>query len=144
MGFFKKILKKIKPAPMAKVYGGPEFFKRKQMECVYAGPEYFDKKRDLTLGSAPTDILTVLFGLGASGIAIGKADSRDERVSKTVTMTLPVIAGLGVNMLLTSMLFSGPVGLALGSLAGLGFNKLGNLADKRLIPKSGNKEKVYA
>ena len=61
MGFFKKILKKIKPAPMAKVYGGPEYFKRKQMECVYAGPEYFDKKRkdaeleDVYNGPEPDD-----------------------------------------------------------------------------------------
>ena len=115
--------------------------KANKSECI----EYFDKKRDLVLGSAPTDILTVLIGLGASGIAVGKADTKDERISNTVTMTLPVLAGLGVNMLLTSMLFSGPTGLALGSIAGLGFNKLGNLADKHLIPKSENKEKkIYA
>ena len=49
MGFFKKILKKIKPAPMAKVYGGPEYFRKKSgTKCVYAGPEYFDKKRKNT------------------------------------------------------------------------------------------------
>ncbi|MCR5427898.1 MAG: hypothetical protein K6F16_02785 [Lachnospiraceae bacterium] len=46
MGFFKKILKKLKPSPMNKVYGGPEYFRKKTgMKCVYAGPEYFDKKR---------------------------------------------------------------------------------------------------
>ena len=29
MGFFKKILKKLKPSPMNKVYGGPEYFRKK-------------------------------------------------------------------------------------------------------------------
>ena len=49
MGFFKKILKKLKPSPMNKVYGGPEFFrKRSEIKCVYAGPEYFEKKRKST------------------------------------------------------------------------------------------------
>ncbi|MBO7354531.1 MAG: hypothetical protein J6U61_09815 [Lachnospiraceae bacterium] len=49
MGFFKKIFKKLKPSPMNKVYGGPEYFRKKsEMKCVYAGPEYFDKKRKNT------------------------------------------------------------------------------------------------
>ena len=46
---------------MAKVYGGPEYFRKKQFECVYAGPEYFDKKHktaeveDVYNGPEPED-----------------------------------------------------------------------------------------
>ena len=50
--------------------------KANKVECV----EYFDKKRDLMLGSAPTDVLTALAGLTASGIAIGVADTKQERI----------------------------------------------------------------
>ena len=100
--------------------------KANHSECV----EYFDKKRDLVLGGAPTDILTALFGLGMSGIAIGTADNKDERISRSLTVAFPAIAGLGTSMALTAMLFSGVQGMIYGSLASIGLSKIGSTADK--------------
>ena len=100
--------------------------KANHSECV----EYFDKKRDLVLGGAPTDILTALFGLGMSGIAIGTADNKDERISRSLTVAFPAIAGLGTSMALTAMLFSGIQGMIYGSLASIGLSKIGSTADK--------------
>ena len=100
--------------------------KANHSECV----EYFDKKRDLVLGGAPTDIMTALFGLGMSGVAIGTADNKDERISRSLTVAFPAIAGLGTSMALTAMLFSGIQGMIYGSLASIGLSKIGSTADK--------------
>ncbi len=100
-------------------------------ECV----EYFDKKRDLMLGSAPTDILTAVVSLLASGIAIGTADSKEDRLSRTISGALPVVAGLGVSTALTAMLFSGGKGMALGSGSGMVLSALGSGISHKLFPK---------
>ena len=112
--------------------------KANNTECV----EYFDKKRDLILGSAPTDILTALAGLTASGIAIGVADSKEDRISRFISGALPVIAGLGVSTALTAMLFSGGKGMALGTGSGMLLSALGSSASHKLFPK--NKETIMA
>lgn len=106
--------------------------KANRSECI----EYFDKKRDLILGSAPTDILTAAVGLVGSGIAISTADTKDERVSRAVTVAAPAVLGLGTSMVLTALLYSGAKGLAYGALASLGLSVLGSSVDKHLIPKS--------
>ena len=101
-------------------------------ECV----EYFDKKRDLVLGSAPTDVLTAIASLIASGIAIGVADTKEDRLSRTISGALPVIAGLGVSTALTAMLFSGGKGMVLGTGSGMILSALGSAASHRLFPKN--------
>lgn len=98
-------------------------------ECV----EYFDKKRDLILGGAPTDILTAVAGLGLSGTAIAIADSKEEKLSRTVTGAFPVVAGLGASMAFTALLFSGVQGIVFGSLTGIGLSKIGSLVDHHIL-----------
>lgn len=102
--------------------------------------EYFDKKRDLVLGGAPTDIMTAIFGIGMSGLAIGTADTKEERVSRALTVGFPAIAGIGASMAFTAMLFSGIQGMIYGSLASIGLSKLGSIADKMVTPKIAPKE----
>ena len=101
-------------------------------ECI----EYFDKKRDLILGSAPTDVLTALASLTASGIAIGVADTKEDRLSRLVSGALPVFAGLGVSTALTAMLFSGGKGMALGTGSGMVLSVLGSSASHKFFPKN--------
>ena len=97
--------------------------------------EYFDKKRDLMLGGAPTDVLTALFGIGMSGVAIGTADTKEDRISRAITVAFPAIAGLGVSTALTAMLVSGAKSLGIGFASSIGLSMLGNTADKYLNPK---------
>ncbi len=113
--------------------------KANKTECV----EYFDKKRDLMLGSAPTDVVTALGSLVASGIAIGVADSKEDRMSRVISGALPVFAGLGVSTALTAMLFSGGKGMALGTGSGMVLSALGSAASHKLFPKN-NSELNYA
>lgn len=101
-------------------------------ECV----EYFDKKRDLMLGSAPTDVLTALASLAVSGIAIGTADTKEDRLSRVISGALPVFAGLGVSTALTAMLFSGGKGMALGTGSGMALSALGSAISHKIFPKN--------
>lgn len=110
---------------------GKKLTKANKSECL----EYFDKKRDLVLGGAPTDILTGVATLGLGGIAIGAADNKEDRISRALTLGFPAIAGLGTSLTLTAMLFSGVQGMIYGSLAGIGFSRLGSAINKLINPK---------
>lgn len=111
---------------------GKQLRSANKSECI----EYFDKKRDLVLGSAPTDILTALGGLAFSGVMIGTADDKQERLSRAVTLAFPVVAGLGVSMATAAALYSGGIGLAVGTGSSLGLSKLGSAIDKKFITKN--------
>ena len=113
--------------------------KANHSECV----EYFDKKRDLMLGGAPTDIISGLVPVGLSGIAIGTADNKDDRLSRAITAGFPAVAGVGASFALTAMLFSGVQGLVYGGLVGAGLSLLGSTVDKA-ITKAKQKEVVSA
>ncbi len=91
---------------------------------------YFDKKRDLVLGSAPTDILSSLIGISLGGVALVSANDRDKKISRLLTGILPTIAGLGTNIALTTMLFSGTKGMLYGILAGVILSFAGSRVDK--------------
>jgi hypothetical protein len=92
--------------------------------------DYFDKRRDLTLGSAPTDILTATVGITTGAIALASADDRDKRISRTLTGILPAVAGIGTNIAMTSMLFSGTKGMLIGAATGGALSLLGSGLDK--------------
>lgn len=108
--------------------------KANKTECI----EYFDKKRDLVLGSAPTDVVTALASLTASGIAIGVADTKEDRISRLISGALPVFAGLGVSTALTAMLFSGGKGMALGAASSMGLSIMGSAASRTIFPKNNS------
>ena len=106
--------------------------KANHSECI----EYFDKKRDLMLGSAPTDVVTALASLIACGVAIGVADSKEDRVSRAISGAFPVIAGLGVSTALTALLYSGGKGMALGAASSMILSGLGSAATHVIYPKN--------
>lgn len=101
-------------------------------ECI----EYFDKKRDLILGSAPTDVLTAVLSLIASAVAIGRADSKEDRISRTISGALPVVAGLGVSTALTALLYSGGKGMILGATSGVVLSGIGSAINRVLFHKN--------
>ncbi len=107
--------------------------KANKSECV----DYFGKKRDLMLGSAPTDIVTAIAGLGLSGVALSTADNNDERVSKLLTGVFPIIGGLGANMVFAAKLISGPIAMISGSGFGILLHAVGDFVNKNIL---GNKE----
>ena len=110
---------------------GKRLNKANHSECV----EYFDKKRDLVLGGAPTDILTGIGMIGLSGIAVGTADTKEDRLSRALTLGFPAVAGIGASMALTAMLFSGVQSMIYGSIASAGLSQIGSAADKVFNPR---------
>ena len=95
--------------------------------------EFVSKLRDLTLGSAPTDILTMLGAVGLLGYQIGKSDTKDERLSITLKYGIPALLGqVGVTLYCNAKLFAGTKSLMIGTLSGLLLNRVGEFADNKL------------
>ena len=94
------------------------------------------------LGSAPTDVITALVSLIASGIAIGSADNKQDRISRTISGALPVVAGLGVSTILTALLFSGGKGIVLGAASSAGLSAIGSMTSHKLFPKTKEELKI--
>lgn len=91
--------------------------------------EFFDKVRDLRLGSAPTDILTILFSFATLSLGLGHAKDNDRRVSIALKSGIPVAGGIATAMFSAARLVSGGKSLALGFLSGIILNQLGVIAD---------------
>ncbi len=108
--------------------------KANKKECI----EYFDKKRDLVLGSAPTDILSSVILLTIGGLTIATSDDKDKRISRLITGIIPTVAGVGTNIALTTMLYSGTKGLLYGVLTAGVLSLTGSMIDKARL-KAKNK-----
>lgn len=91
--------------------------------------EFFDKLRDLELGSAPTDILTLVLSSWMIILGLQKAKNSDEKKSVMLKSGIPTVGGIITTMLCTSKLVSGGKSLALGILSGLVLNRAGTIAD---------------
>ena len=94
--------------------------------------DFISKVRDLALGSAPTDVLTILGGLGTLGYYLGKSKDSDERVSISLKYGFPAIAGLGVSLYGNAKLYAGTKAMALGIGSSIIIGKIGNFLDKKL------------
>ena len=97
------------------------------------------------LGSAPTDILTALIFLSFGGIALKKADTKEQRVSKLLTSIFPTVAGLGTSLALTALLFSGVKGKVVSAVMSGILSLIGSGLNRAVNPhKPENKEVVNA
>ena len=110
------------------------FDKSVEDECV----EFFDKVRDLRLGSAPTDILTIIFSFLALSWGLGYAKDSDSRKSIMLTSGIPLIGGIAATTYSTTKLVSGGKSLAFGFLSAIVLNQIGKIADNIRKNKSKN------
>lgn len=90
---------------------------------------YFDKARDMKLGSAPTDVLSIVTGLGAVGWYTAKAKDKDERISATLRYGIPAIGTIATSLYCSARLISGGKALGFALLSGLLINKCGAAVD---------------
>lgn len=91
--------------------------------------QYFDKARDLKLGSAPTDVLSILAAVGAVGYYLGHAENKDEKTSVSLKYGIPAIGAIATSLYCTARLVSGGKALLFGLLSGWAMNKAGVLVD---------------
>lgn len=104
---------------------------------------YFDKFRDLSLGGAPTDIVTVVGSSAIAGAVIARADNKDERISKTLTKGIPIVGTITSSLLLGANLISGSKGLLISGLIGLAFSHLGSLIDKARVNSNAKRQLAF-
>lgn len=91
---------------------------------------FFDKIRDLALGSAPTDILTLVGSVAGVGIGLTRADNKDERISATLKYGIPIVGSIATSLYMTIGLVSGGKAMALALLSGWVMNRIGSYVDK--------------
>lgn len=94
--------------------------------------EFVSKVRDLALGGAPTDILTILGSLATLGYNLGKSEDNEQRVSISLKYGIPTIAGIGVSLYCNAKLYAGTKSLLVGGISTIILNKIGVLADDLL------------
>lgn len=92
--------------------------------------QYFVKAAEMEVGSAPTDVLSILFPIGAGAYAIGKSDNKDERISATLTTCIPLVGTFATFVYGTTKMMYGAKNLALSLGSGIILSKLGNYCDK--------------
>lgn len=91
--------------------------------------QYYDKARDLKLGAAPTDVLSILGTVGAVGWFLGKSKNKDERISASLQYGIPAVGAIATSLYCTAKLISGGKALLFGLLSGWVINKAGVVVD---------------
>ena len=100
---------------------------------------FFDKLRDLSLGSGPTDALSLLGAIGGVGLGLTEAENKDERISALLKYGIPVVGSVATSIVMTVSLVAGFKSLVIGSLSGLIIGDAGMRLDK--LRKQYNKKK---
>lgn len=96
--------------------------------------EFFDKVRDLQLGSAPTDILSIIASGGMIGYGLCEADNNDERASVMLTAGIPILGTIGTTIVCTTKLITGAASLAIGGAVGTVLKFVGEKLDNHRHP----------
>ena len=91
--------------------------------------KFFEKSRDLKLGSAPTDVLSILGTVGAVGWFLGKSKDKEERISASLKYGIPAIGAIATSLLCTAKLISGSKAMAFGLVSGWLMNRAGEAVD---------------
>lgn len=103
--------------------------------------EYFLKQAELVVGSAPTDVISLLFPIGAGAYAVAKGKDKDERVSATLTTCVPLVGTFATFIYGTVKMLSGAKNLIFSGVSGAMLGMLGDYCDS-LYKKSKNPNEV--
>ena len=90
---------------------------------------FFDMKRDLKLGSAPTDILSILAAVGAIGVGLKTAENKDQQYSVLLKAGIPALGAIATSLYFSASLVSGGRAMLYGGISGLIISKIGSMLD---------------
>ncbi|MCM1339125.1 MAG: hypothetical protein NC191_05595 [Muribaculaceae bacterium] len=130
LSLYKEILPKSEYAQVEKLYKA--WIKSLDKSIKLETEDYFGKLRDLAMGSAPTDILTIVGSFGILGYNLIKSKDNDQRTSIALKYGIPALAGIGSSLYFNAKLFAGSKALICSSLLSFGVNRLGAWADGML------------
>ena len=100
--------------------------------------EFFNKIRDLRLGSAPTDVLSIVASGGMIGYGLAKAHNSDERWEVTLTSGIPIIGTIGTALYCTAQLVSGSKGMIIAGASGIVLKYVGEFANYLRLKTQNN------
>ncbi len=103
--------------------------------------DFLNKVRDLYLGSAPTDILTILGSLATLGYHLGKSDNNEQRVSISLKYGIPALSGVATSLYFNAKLFAGSKALLCGAASVFVVNRIGTWADN-MFKKHNEKKRA--
>lgn len=98
--------------------------------CFMESEDFYDKNAEFAVGSAPSDVLGLLFPVGVAGYAISKGDNSQERISTTLTTGIPIVGSIGTMIYGTTRMLAGPKNLGLAFGVGFVLNFVGSACDK--------------
>ncbi len=101
--------------------------------------DFVSKIRDLTLGSAPTDILTILGSFGTLGYYLAKTKNKQERESILLKYGIPALAGIATSSFCNIKLLAGTKQMIFASLSAIVVGKIGSWTDNMLKKHNKNK-----
>lgn len=92
--------------------------------------QYFDKIRDLKIGSAPTDALSVVGSGAYIAYALHGTKDKDEKISMMLKEGIPVLGSVGTSLFCMARLVSGSKSLIVGLISGAIISAIGKYADE--------------
>lgn len=92
--------------------------------------EYFLKQAELKVGSAPNDVVSLIFPAAVGAYTIAKGDDKDEKVSATLTTCIPLVGTMATFVYGTVKMLSGSTNLIFSAVSGLALSGLGKYCDK--------------
>ncbi len=91
--------------------------------------DFTNKLRDLTLGSAPTDVITLLSGFGTLGYFLLKSENTQERTGVALKYGIPALTFIGTSLYFNARLYAGTKAMFYGGIATWVIGKIGELAN---------------
>jgi hypothetical protein len=127
---YKKILPKGEYEKVAESY--EDTIKSLDKSIGIETEDFLSKLRDIRLGSAPTDILTILGSFAVLGYNLGKSKDNDQRQSIALKYGFPALAGIGVSLFCNAKLYAGSKSLLFGGISTWLLNRIGEWGDNKL------------
>ena len=127
---YKKILPQGEYEKVAESFG--DTIKSLDKSITVETEDFMSKLRDLRLGSAPTDILTILGSFSVLGYNLAKSKDNDQRESIALKYGIPALAGIGVSLYCNAKLYAGSKSLFFGAVSTWILNRIGEWSDKKL------------
>lgn len=137
---YKKILPQSEYEVIIEAYGNS--IKSLDKSIVVETEDFLSKLRDIRLGSAPTDILTILGSFCVLGYHLGKSKDNEQRQSIALKYGFPALAGIGVSLFCNAKLYAGSKSLLFGGMSTWILNRIGEWGDEKL--KARKAEKVQS
>lgn len=95
--------------------------------------DFVNKMRDLIMGSAPTDIITVLSGFVTLAYFLCKSDNNQQRASVALKYGIPALTFIGTSLFFNAKLFAGSKAMLYGGITTWAVEQVGDMANSLLI-----------